>query len=596
MEDSKDNILTIFIIKIDEDTIEEVQIKAEKKISDLISEEYILKFEDKILDRSLTLKKAGLENDCILEAEKRKNIILESYETKIEKKKEIKSELKAWLRKKIHIKFLEANKFKSSKVCRKQLIGLLKLCLLKEVALLVDEYKLEQLPEEIKYIMQILSNGYISSDKNIKQDIKKVLKKISGTNLINFSNYVDEKIDSHNLKKILKLLSGQDFKKINNLRYKLAKYNNYIKLFSSEFQKALKDSIFEYSVVSLIIIEREDYKQFEEERKKCPNREEKILFHGTALEPIACILTGLFRRSTEKCYQFGKGIYFTDFLDYCWYYGSPEGNRENLNIIPKLNQTFTFIAASVYYNSKEYKQVYDHLRTPGKNQINFGIAGAQTETIEKGKLDKTKFYGTEYVIWEYDQICPFLSAKLQRNEFCVIWRDDNFSDKPIYNNEFDDEFKNFLNERLKYIKQMAKFNIYTCTTSEEALLLVERKKYNKIILLSNVGPNQIGKKFVSDAREIIGSNVIVLFVAFNEDHLNWITEYQNALFTNRTEYYEEYLQCFHDKDSMKKKLKDLKFKMEKFYNVQFNFDDKFLDYPNFKNGGHYTDISFNQYY
>ena len=72
MEDSKDNILTIFIIKIDEDTIEEVKINQEKKISDLISEEYILKFEDKILDRSLTLKKAGLENDCILEAEKKK--------------------------------------------------------------------------------------------------------------------------------------------------------------------------------------------------------------------------------------------------------------------------------------------------------------------------------------------------------------------------------------------------------------------------------------------------------------------------------------------------------------------------------------------
>ena len=44
-----------------------------------------------------------------------------------------------------------------------------------------------------------------------------------------------------------------------------------------------------------------------------------------------------------------------------------------------------------------------------------------------------------------------------------------------------------MKERVKYIEQYAEYNIYPCQTSEEALELVNRKKYNKIILISNVG-------------------------------------------------------------------------------------------------------------
>jgi hypothetical protein len=104
-----------------------------------------------------------------------------------------------------------------------------------------------------------------------------------------------------------------------------------------------------------------------------------------------------------------------------------------------------------------------------------------------------------------------MSAKLKRVEYCVIWRDNNFSPKPVFNNKYDTIFKSFLKERLKYINQNAKYNIYPCETSEEALGLVNRKKYNKIILISNVGTDFRGKKFIEKARKIIGNNVIVLF-------------------------------------------------------------------------------------
>ena len=184
-----------------------------------------------------------------------------------------------------------------------------------------------------------------------------------------------------------------------------------------------------------------------------------------------------------------------------------------------------------------------------------------------------------------------MSAKFKRVEYCVIWRDNNFSNNPVYNNEFDQVFKSFLKERMKYINQNAKYNIYPCETSEEALELVNRKKYNKIILISNVGKDKGGKKFIEKARQIIGNDVIALFLAYQISHLDWIKDFKNAIFSNEPKFYEEYLQCF-GCGSEKYELKHLKKKMEKHYGVKFNFDDSFLDYPLFKKEGEYSELRF----
>ena len=116
--------------------------------------------------------------------------------------------------------------------------------------------------------------------------------------------------------------------------------------------------------------------------------------------------------------------------------------------------------------------------------------------------------------------------------------------EPVYNNKFDEIFKKFLKERKKYINQVAKYNIYQCETSEEALKLVERKKYNKIILISNIGTDLGGKDFVTNARKIIGNDIIVLFLSYNIAHLKWVKDYKNALFSNDPKFYEEYLEGF----------------------------------------------------
>ena len=204
-----------------------------------------------------------------------------------------------------------------------------------------------------------------------------------------------------------------------------------------------------------------------------------------------------------------------------------------------------------------------------------------------------KFFGTEYVIWDLNQICPFISAKLQRNEFCVIWRDNNFSSDDVYNNEFDEIFKKFLKERMKYIHQNAKYNIYPCETSKEALNLIKRKKYNKIILISNVGKNDEGIKFVSEARKIIGNNVIVLFSVYMGKHIEKIKKIKNALFSNDASFFEKYLDCFSgNENQIKNNIMNLKNELEKHYNVKFNFNEQFLFYPKFKASGNYSDLTF----
>ena len=493
--------------------------------------------------------------------------------------------------KEINIKFiLISENINTNNNPNLELKGLLKLCLLKEISLNtnIDHKYVFELPPLISYILQTLRNGTIKGPYN--KIIIEVLEKLEGSNIINFSKFIDASINIEQLNKIMKYLNENDLKIINEIKFRLSKYNDLIELFNEEFEKLKRESIFEFSIISLVIMEREDFQKFEKEREKCPNREDKILFHGTSIEPISCILTGVFNKSVDRCYQHGKGVYFTDFLDYCWFYGGDVSNRANKNKIPKVGDNFTLIVCSIYYNRKGFRKVTDYKYTPKKNEINFAYAGPKFETLVKP--DFSKFVGTEYVIWDLDQICPFMSAKLERNEFCVIWRDNNFSDKPVYKNKFDAIFKKFLKERIKYINQAAKYNIYTCQTSEEALKLVERKKYNKIILISNIGTDFGGKEFVAKARAIIGNDVIVLFLAYNIAHLKWVKNFKNALFSNEPKFYEDYLECFNDSKKVEENIKNLIDQMEKHYKIKFNFDDNFLTFPYYKEEGKYSDLTF----
>ena len=572
-----------------------IQTNPQEKIGDLINKFYKLSgvdskniklyFGKKLLTINTkdTVDEIGLKNNPKINI----NVIIP--EAFIDKYKKGEIEFK------IYIKFIQ-NSQNSAYNCNKDLKGILKLCLLKEIASKIDDSVIANLKSDKKYdifyfILKVLKDSCLDLEENydIKESIKEIIKKDRGKNIMNFSNFVEENIDSNRLQWIINFLKGYDLQEIKDTKARLGKYAQYNEWLEKELNRYIRESVFEFSVVSFVVIERQDYDTFEKERAKCPNRVDKLLLHGTQIHPISCILTGVFYKSEVRCIQHGKGVYFTDSLDYCWFYGGSIDNRQNTNIIPDIGEMFTAVSSLVYYDKKGFLKVNDYQTRiqPGKNEINFAYAGCDLETIVNP--DYTKFVGTEYVVWELDQICPLISIKFRREEYCVIWRDDNFSEKAVYNNEFDETFKNYLKERMKYIKQTSKYNIYPCETTEEALQLVKRKKYNKIILLSNVGKNRVGEQFVDEARKIIGNEVLVLFVAYMNNHLNWIKEKKNALFCNKSEFYEEYLDCFTDESKLKEVIKQL----ENYYEVTFNIDyDSFLQFPLYKNKGEYSGLSF----
>ena len=405
---------------------------------------------------------------------------------------------------------------------------------------------------------------------------------------MNFVRYVDELITQN---EINTLLIPKLSKSKNNILYIyncLGKYIEYSKLFEDEFERAKKESIFEYSIISSVIIEREDIDKFEKNRQNCPNRVDKILFHGTSYEAISKILPDMFYRA--HCTQHGEGVYFTQDLDCCWIYGSEVRNKHpepmygrRMLTIPKIGEYFSFVASAIYYDKNGFRRVINNSHNPKKNEINFAIVEMSCLKAVKNDslIDKRKFYGTDFAIYDLDQILPFMGIKLERVEYCIIWRDTNFSKNQVYLSEIDNKFKNYLVDLVGKIIQKTNFNIYTCSTSEEALILIKRKKYNKIILISNIGDDNGGKIFVDNARKIIGNNVIVLFNAYNINHLTWVKDYKNALFSNDNKYYEEYLDCFNHKNlnETKNAIMNLKGKLENHYKVKFNFDNDFLFYP-----------------
>ena len=120
-------------------------------------------------------------------------------------------------------------------------------------------------------------------------------------------------------------------------------------------------------------------------------------------------------------------------------------------------------------------------------------------------------------------------------------------------------------------------------------------------MISNAGTDLGGKKFVSEARKILGYDAIALYLCYNIEHLKWICKFKNALFSNDPQFYENYIQSFVtnsdiDEESKEKQIKDqlvrLIIQMQQKYKVHFNFDNDFLKYPNFKKEGHFSDLTF----
>ena len=153
-----------------------------------------------------------------------------------------------------------------------------------------------------------------------------------------FRSYYDNKRENkNNLYEQSKCITINDIEKlIDNLSNEAAKQEvNQFKIDFEEFhdkenelEEALKDSIFEYKIINIYLIMKE-FSEYKHGKNNCPNKEIKFLFHGSLPEIIAKIMSTNFN-CISKVRLTGKGSYFTDNLDYVWFYTGNERRKRQV--------------------------------------------------------------------------------------------------------------------------------------------------------------------------------------------------------------------------------------------------------------------------
>jgi hypothetical protein len=177
--------------------------------------------------------------------------------------------------------------------------------------------------------LSTLSNQF---DYNIKKEVKRVAENIRtfpfislGTtlptnvneNIIDINNEksrreISEKIlkmskkkinDNINMLEISKnleqyyniLISQAKTQELNQLRI-IEELDEFNQLFDIEIEKYLKESIFEYKITHIFLIEKESQK-YKKAKNLCKNTETKILLHGTNINSITNILKKQFYKN-----------------------------------------------------------------------------------------------------------------------------------------------------------------------------------------------------------------------------------------------------------------------------------------------------------
>ena len=456
----------------------------------------------------------------------------------------------------------------------------------------------------------INENGIIKNEKYLPKDVKVILKEKEGSNIIEYAKYIDSLIETEEIEELINVHELEQKEKIFKFLNNIIKYEKYNKYFEQEFTKSQIESIFDYSIINLVLLDNKNFLKYEKAKNSCSDCTTKILFHGTQIDPASKIISSEFKYTRKAFY--GMGIYFTDNLDYTTFYSGGEGfkeRRKNFNKICPPNTTFTFIASEVFYDknslehirdNRHYVEGLDHFPTyeeikkkykdqmVKKNGIHFirvksEHGNALTDSITSVEERKNgAFIVNEYVVTELEQICPLYAIKIKRNEYFLLWRDLNFKGRNF--------FSDYLKQRELYANGIAKMNIYIENNTESALKFIYKRRFNKMILITSIGLDYSGKKFIEVARKILGSNIIVLIYSSNKDHLKWIQNFTNVLYTSNASIYKKYIKNYNEKG-----LKELKKEVEEYYNIKLlDFTNDFLSYPLYIENEKYSSINFSE--
>ena len=441
----------------------------------------------------------------------------------------------------------------------------------------------------------------LSIEENKKEIASKILR-LSTKNNINEISNDDNILELANEIKIKdfenfieKLSLDADEQQNNHLKYinRLEKYN---KFFMEEVEKALQNSVFEYKIIHIFVVYKDD-RYYSKEKEKCTNIVKKILFHGTNVDAVTGILSSQFRDAS--IHIIGIGSYFTDSLDYAGYYAK---ETKEYSRIPNVGESFSVVGSEVYYDQYKLDKVYDCNKRDikvEKNGVRCAFADYDTCIMDKMRLDGFKqFKATEFLITDKSQILPLYSITLKRVEYLIIWRDFNFD--PNNPNNFDQQDFLKMQEFHRKIKEFTlrevNAKIYQMLNDEDALALLKRKKYNKVIIITN-GYND-GQNFLEKSREIIEGNPIAAVSSYNvANHIGWVQNMENVLLLNGQNFHEKFFDCVKRKDA--DLYEELRNEIIQYYQKEipeFNLNehtDNLFNFPNFKEDGDFGELFFN---
>ena len=460
-------------------------------------------------------------------------------------------------------------------------------------------------PNAVKFVNQ----QNLENEQNNKKLINEFLKEKIETNYDAKSNWSlessttdlgweNDSINDESVKdiftKIQTIAENEEVELINEIKT-IKDNENFNSKLKINLEKSFKESIFEFRITGLVVINKDKQREkYEQAKSQCPNCETKILFHATQIKFSSEILTTNFIVGKDN--WFGMGIYFADQFDYAKYYYN---RNDNFALLPKMNDSFSIVVSEVFYDKTKFRHIYDESlhkilnKTPTEEEINGVynnyavpkngihyievdgengvVINEQKEVItqyNRYKIPEGRFVGREYCITCKEQIFPLYGLNFQRVDYCVIWRDSNFDSF---------EWKEPLKKNKEIIQEMTGYNLYTESDTQSALKLVWRKRFNRIILITNVGYNLEGKTFVDKARKILGFDVMVLFFVNDFNHLNWIKDYPNCLFCMDDYTVKEYVFNFNEEGF--KKIRD---NIKDFYGIEIKEPKNPFDYPLFE--------------
>ena len=213
--------------------------------------------------------------------------------------------------------------------------------------------------------------------------------------------------------------------------------------------------------------------------------------------------------------------------------------------IPKVGESFSVVGSEIYYDKTKLDIVYDGSKEyieVEKNGVRCAYANYFTGIMNKIELDGyKKFKATEFLITDKSQILPLYGITLKRVEYLIIWRDINFD--PSNPNGFPQQDFLKMQEFHRKIKEFTlrevNAKIYQMLNDEDALALLKRKKYNKVIIITN-GYNN-GQNFLEKSREIIEGNPIAAVSSYNvASHIGWVQNMENVLLLNGQKFHEKF--------------------------------------------------------